>query len=232
MSALKKLMDARLKLQSTELKKSGHNKFAGYSYFELGDFLPTVNNIFAEVGLCGLISFGTELATLTITDLDSGESVAITSPMSTAALKGCHEVQNLGAVETYIRRYLWVTALEIVEHDALDMTVGHKENKPGAETIEAIRNAVSYTIVSPDGTPIAKEDTQDGAIQAYNNIADKLMRSAKLSDTEKLDKIKKLWDSNNAFFNSIGVPEKMKMTVVNADRIKNLSKSIEDAKWT
>jgi hypothetical protein len=40
--------------------------------------------------------------------------------MSSAALKGCHEVQNLGAVQTYLRRYLWVAALEIVEHDALD----------------------------------------------------------------------------------------------------------------
>jgi hypothetical protein len=44
--------------------------------------------------------------------------------MGSAALKGCHEVQNIGAVETYQRRYLWVTAMEIVEHDALDATVG------------------------------------------------------------------------------------------------------------
>tara|TARA_R110000868_G_scaffold357179_2_gene618622 strand:- start:117 stop:464 length:348 start_codon:yes stop_codon:yes gene_type:complete len=44
--------------------------------------------------------------------------------MSTAQLKGCHEVQNLGAVLSYIRRYLWVTALEILEHDALDSTSG------------------------------------------------------------------------------------------------------------
>jgi hypothetical protein len=44
--------------------------------------------------------------------------------MGSAALKGCHEVQNIGAVETYQRRYLWVTALEIVEHDALDSSEG------------------------------------------------------------------------------------------------------------
>jgi hypothetical protein len=40
--------------------------------------------------------------------------------MADAQLKGCHPIQNLGAVETYTRRYLWVTAMEIVEHDALD----------------------------------------------------------------------------------------------------------------
>jgi hypothetical protein len=49
--------------------------------------------------------------------------------MGSAALKGCHEVQNIGAVETYQRRYLWVTAMEIVEHDALDATTGSVDAK-------------------------------------------------------------------------------------------------------
>ena len=124
MSALKKLMQARIKLQNTKLNKSGHNKFAGYKYFELGDFLPSIQTIFNDVGLCGVVSFGTEIASLTITDLDDGSEVMLTSPMSTAALKGCHEVQNLGAVQTYLRRYLWVSAMEIVEHDAIDAVTG------------------------------------------------------------------------------------------------------------
>jgi hypothetical protein len=124
MSAHKKLMEARMKLQGTKLIKTGENRFAGYKYFELGDFLPDVQRIFSEVGLCGIVSFSTDIATLTITDMEDNSVVTITSPMSSAALKGCHEVQNLGAVQTYIRRYLWVAAMEIVEHDALDATTG------------------------------------------------------------------------------------------------------------
>lgn len=124
MSAHAKLMQARIKLQGTKLTKTGENRFAGYKYFELGDFLPDVQRIFSEIGLCGVVSFATDIATLTITDLEDGTVVTITSPMSSAALKGCHEVQNLGAVQTYIRRYLWVAAMEIVEHDALDATTG------------------------------------------------------------------------------------------------------------
>ena len=120
MNVYQKLNKARLELQGTELTKSGHNKFAGYKYFELGDFLPTINRIFDKVGLCGVISFGSELATLTIVSVDDGSKIEITSPMADAQLKGCHPIQNLGAVETYTRRYLWVTAMEIVEHDALD----------------------------------------------------------------------------------------------------------------
>ena len=125
-----KLMQARIKLQGMELKKSGHNKFAGYHYFELGDFLPAIQNIFAELGLCGVVSYETDIAKLCITDTEDGTALVITSPMSTAALKGCHEVQNLGAVQTYLRRYLWVAALEIVEHDALDATTGRKGDAP------------------------------------------------------------------------------------------------------
>ena len=129
MGVHKKLMDARILLQQAPLKKSGHNKFAGYSYFELGDFLPTINQIFAKVGLCGVVSFDKELATLTITDTDDSTEIKLTSPMAEANLKGCHPIQNLGAVETYTRRYLWVSAMEIVEHDALDSSAPLKEDK-------------------------------------------------------------------------------------------------------
>lgn len=131
MSVYKKLMEARLRLQAADLKKTGHNKFAGYNYFELGDFLPTTQAIFADLGLCGVVSFGAEIATLDIHDTDGGGIVSITSPMGSASLKGCHEVQNIGAVETYQRRYLWVAAMEIVEHDALDATTGADRKAPG-----------------------------------------------------------------------------------------------------
>lgn len=128
---LKKLMDARLQLHGMGLEKTGENKFAGYKYFELGDFLVPAQKIFADLGLCGVVSFTADIASLTITDLEDGSSTVITSPMGSANLKGCHEVQNIGAVETYQRRYLWVAAFEIVEHDALDATTGSEKKAPG-----------------------------------------------------------------------------------------------------
>jgi hypothetical protein len=129
-SVHKKLMQARIKLQATPLKKSGLNKFVGFQYFELGDFLPQIQQIFSEIGLCGVVSFDAQLATLTITDTEDGSNIVLTSPMAEANLKGVHPIQNMGAVETYSRRYLWVTALEIVEHDALDATTGRKGDAP------------------------------------------------------------------------------------------------------
>jgi hypothetical protein len=185
MGVHKKLMDARILLQQAPLKKSGHNKFAGYSYFELGDFLPTINQIFARVGLCGVVSFDKELATLTITDTEDSTEIKLTSPMAEANLKGCHPIQNLGAVETYTRRYLWVSAMEIVEHDALDSSAPLKEDKviisptqgamdniPQEELQYLQEMAVDLIAICEQGDPKAAWDKLEGEnLDAEQKIA-------------------------------------------------------------
>ena len=93
MTVYKKLAEARAKLHRTEIKKSGHNKYAGYSYFELSDFLPEINRIFHEVGLCDVISFTKETATITINDVDDLSSIDFTLPVAEAPLKGALPIQ-------------------------------------------------------------------------------------------------------------------------------------------
>jgi hypothetical protein len=124
-----KLQKCRVELQNMELKKSGHNKFAGYRYFELGDFLPAVNTLFDIYGLAYSLQFDREMATMFIIDVDTGSSIKFTCPMEQAILKGCMPVQNLGASITYITRYLLVMALAICEHDAVDASEPLKEKK-------------------------------------------------------------------------------------------------------
>ena len=124
-----KLQRARVTLQSIELKKSGHNKFAGYRYFELADFLPTVNKIFDDLGMCHTLEFTSDLAVMRIIDTENGGCAKFTCPMAEAHLKGCHPVQNLGASITYITRYLLVMAMAIVEHDAIDASEPVDEKK-------------------------------------------------------------------------------------------------------
>lgn len=184
MGVYAKLQAARIKLHSTELKKSGHNKFAGYSYFELADFVVPALKIFDSLSLCGVVSFGKELATLTIVDLESGEKIEITSPMSTAALKGCHEVQNLGAVETYIRRYLWVAALEIVEHDALDASEPVKEEpKLDESKVEAYLSQIAFAQNENELKKVHTEAykyTKDSKVHVDKVIAAKNLRKSQL----------------------------------------------------
>ena len=124
MGVYKKLADARKMMRSRTLKKSGHNKFAGYNYFELGDFLHPALEIFDQLGLISIVSFTKEQAELCVVDIDGGGEIVFTCPFGSAALKGCHEVQNMGACQTYNRRYLYTLALELLEHDALDSTTG------------------------------------------------------------------------------------------------------------
>ncbi len=143
MSVYQKLNQARTKFHTLKLKKSGLNKFQNYSYFELSDFLIPALDVFSEIGLCAFISFGKDLATMTITDVDDGSFIALTSPMEKADMKGNQPIQNLGAVETYTRRYLWVAALEIVEHDALD------SSKP--LTDEGLKRKGDGPVVTPRG---------------------------------------------------------------------------------
>ena len=107
-----KLAAARKQFHALDLKKTGKNNFAKYSYFELGDFLIPAMDCLRDNGLVPIISFGTETASVTVYEIDGDGSFWIRSPMSEANLKGCHPIQNLGAVETYQRRYLWVTLME------------------------------------------------------------------------------------------------------------------------
>jgi len=111
----------------------------------LGDFLPAIQKIFNDVGLVDVISFDKDEATMTVIDVDDGSSVQFKSPMGSASLKGCHEVQNIGAVETYQRRYLYVTALAIVEHDALDAVTGDSKT---VEKVEAKEETIPMHFIA------------------------------------------------------------------------------------
>jgi len=171
MNVYQKLNEARDEFHQAKLKKSGHNKFANYYYFELGDFVIPALEIFKQIGLTSIISFGKDEASMTIVNNDKPEEkIVLTSPMSSAALKGCHEVQNLGAVQTYLRRYLWVAALEIVEHDALDGTVG-SDKKVIKPTDGAIVSKDRQNIIADVAIAIADRINADDMIGAYDEYS-------------------------------------------------------------
>ena len=166
LSVYAKLADARRMMRSRTLKKSGHNKFAGYNYFELGDFLHPALEIFDQLGLISIVSFTKEQAQLCVVDIEGGGEIVFSCPFGSAALKGCHEVQNMGACQTYNRRYLYTLALELLEHDALDSTTGsgnietidvgvmidHLAAIDAASTLEELKDAyaTAYTACGAD----------------------------------------------------------------------------------
>lgn len=139
MNVFEKLNEARIRFQNANVKKSGKNSYAGYTYYELADILPAINKIGQELKFSCIVNFTPELATLDFVDCEKNEKITFTSPMSEASLKGCHEVQNLGAVETYIKRYLYQNCFEIVENDVLDETMNpNNSEKPNSSEVDAL----------------------------------------------------------------------------------------------
>ena len=125
-----KLMEVRTNFHKLELKKSGHNKFANFKYFELGDFLVPATKLLNEIGLCPIITFTDELAKMTLVNTDNpSETIEFTSPMRNLELKGANSMQCLGGCETYQTRYLYIQLLNIVESDSFDRVSGTEDNK-------------------------------------------------------------------------------------------------------
>jgi len=210
MTVHRKLMEARVRLQATELKKSGLNKFAGYSYFELADFIPAIQQIFYDVGLCGIVSFKSDYAELSIYDTEDGTMVMITSPMADANLKGAHPIQNLGAMESYQRRYLWMTALELVEHDAIESSTGTEAPKQIAPPPVAV--AAPPVVVKPRPPAVIEGDegewmikvtlSPEGPVEDWLYTVNKATRFA-LQYASSKDDVMKIFRKNKQLFDVV-----------------------------
>lgn len=109
------------------VKKSGKNKFANYSYYELADIIPNIIELCNQQGLFTKFTFTKEEARLEIRNVEKYDEFEFyTSPMEELELKGANRIQALGGVETYQRRYLLMAAFDIIENDMFDGVV-HEE---------------------------------------------------------------------------------------------------------
>jgi hypothetical protein len=204
MSVHKKLMQARVKLQSIEMKKSGLNKFAGYSYFELSDFIPHVQTIFNDLGLCGVVTFSTEYAQLCITDVDDGTVIVITSPMAEANLKGAHPIQNLGAVLSYQRRYLWMAALELVEGDPIDSAPPVEAPKPEPKPEPVKKTPVPLKMEGRDDKSwhlTVEKEPGDSSVSWVTAVVD--ITNMGLKETHNEAEVMKLFTNNRIIFDRL-----------------------------
>lgn len=189
MNVYEKLAEARLKIAEKGMKKNGKNSFAGYTYFELSDILPAVNAVNKELNLLSVFSFADKVATLCVINGEKPEEVITFefaySPDG-ASLKGCHKVQNDGAVQTYVKRYLYQNAYEIAEGDVLDSTmnpndvtknVSKQKKKSFAEVMADLmktnKNAVLF-VLGDNGFEDASQVPQNLQPKVYSEIMNKI----------------------------------------------------------
>jgi len=121
-----KIQTAKKLLSSKDLKKSGKNSHLNFNYYELSDFMPSIIEIFSDLGLFSKITFTDETATLKIINIENPtEQEEYTSPMRSVTQS--NPMQALGSVQTYQRRYLYMSALDITENDAIDASDGKSD---------------------------------------------------------------------------------------------------------
>jgi len=122
-----------VKTKMIGIKKSGANDYSKYKYFELGDILPVLTPALQEERLFMKTEFSAteQIAKLIVIDIDEPESqIDFETKFAECNLRGAHEIQNLGAAQTYTRRYLIITAFDIVEADVVDAGAEEDDKKP------------------------------------------------------------------------------------------------------
>lgn len=176
MNLFEKINLVKSELLKEGVKKTGENKFSHYSYFELSGFMPTIIRKCEELKLFTVVSFSSESAKLEIINAEKpDEKIEISSPMSTADLKGCHEVQNLGAVQTYLRRYLYMAAFDIVVDDEIDNGEKASESKKPQQLA-----TIDYTINPKTGRKFS--DYESGQLIELLKIFGKSPKGAGYAD--------------------------------------------------
>lgn len=145
MNIYEKIQKVKQELAERELKKSGENKFSGFKYYELGDFMPSIIELCNKYQLFTQVTFTNEEGILLLVDADASNAIKLengeldyrcikyTSPMRDLELKGANAIQALGGVQTYLRRYLYMNAFDIVEADMFDSNEFEKKKKKKAE---------------------------------------------------------------------------------------------------
>lgn len=135
MNVYAKLIEARRQFLASGVKKTGVNRYAEFKYFTLDDIIPVKQGIFEDLGLIDVISFDNEMATLTLVNAsNSEETIVFTSPLRDDESLIKNPIQKLGAIETYVRRYLYMLVLDIVESDVVEAVTDKPTDEVGEKT--------------------------------------------------------------------------------------------------
>ena len=151
-----KITNIKSDFLKANVKKSGKNKFANYTYYELADITPVLIELCKQYKIFTKFSYTKDEAKLEIVNIENpNEREEYTSPMEELELKGCNKIQALGGSETYSRRYLYMSAFDIIENDMFDAVVSEEktpeENKEFAKLFSEFQK-----ITIEQGTDIDK----------------------------------------------------------------------------
>ena len=171
MNIYEKIQKVRVELQKMNLKKTGDNRT--FKYYELSDFLPQAMQLFAENKLFSSVNFGNDIAILLIINTEKpDERETWTSTIAGTSERLGAPIQQLGAMQTYLRRYLYMNALEIVESDMLDaISENKKEKTENKQSVSDAQIKRLYAISKAKG--ITEEQVKEVIKKSYNKDSTK-----------------------------------------------------------
>lgn len=135
------IIKIRVDLQNSKIKKSGKNKFANFDYFELSDFLPRLNELMLQEGINDNFKITNDTATLILIKGEEKQEYTIPfvifdTPLTYKKDKNgnylkdkngeyiqvpsMQDIQYLGALNTYYKRYLYLNAFGITDGEIID----------------------------------------------------------------------------------------------------------------
>lgn len=178
LNVYQKLILARKRFLERNVKKSGVNRQLEFQYFELQDIVPSATRIFQNLGLLGVVQFppveknaetglaSEPVATMTVLNTDRpSETIDFMVPYreveqikSNAGKSVTNPLQALGSSVTYLRRYLWMLAMDIVEQDDVDATLGQQE--PQAKTSPAAKPATQTAAPKKQAKPATSAERE------------------------------------------------------------------------
>lgn len=176
-------------LSMLDLKASGHNTHSDYKYLELGDFMPQLLKLFAKYKVYTNFDFGNdERAILSLHDAEDINQKPIMTGIKIVEIKlrACNDMQNIGGVHTYARRYLYFAMFDIVENDILNQSQPETTTKQEAMTkqekkISQKQIAYIYKLLSDEDIKGEKAD------KSILFIINKMIKAGQLTSESKKD---------------------------------------------
>lgn len=155
MNIYQKLQTARVELQRMKLKMSGKNDYSRYSYYELSDLLPAINELCLKHDLFTrfiVIQDRREKAILTLYNASQPtEKIDFIIPTAEVEIGkkkdgtgGAEPIQNLGGKTTYLRRYLMMIAFEVIESDLVEQIQRDIATEISEQDLKLIKTAADF----------------------------------------------------------------------------------------
>ena len=221
-NVFEKLLVAREQFLNAGIKKTGINRYAEYKYFTLEEIIPIKQKIFKDLGLSDIISFTDSEAVLQIFNTDNTDEVIVfSSQLAPDESMIKNPIQKVGAVQTYIRRYLYVLALDIIESDGIEETTG----KPVDEDGKPAKNGTKKS-----NRPATNEEREEVKEELTDQDGD-FTKTQKTAITNGLKKLRaKYMDKDNVVFDDDLEKKYSKYISATVKKVKQgLTKSEADA---